>query len=284
MRKRKTPRLRGSVTQNNMSVRMRAREQTGLGFLTRLGILAGGVLVLVGGVALLWHYDWPQNQARRAEESGLEITQKAQFSVKDITVEGRHQSNSADITDALGTERGAAILDFDTKAAAARLGKLPWVETAVVERRLPDTIAVILTERIPAARWQHDDKTTVIDTEGHVLPAAKPDDFAALPLVVGVGADHEAGAFLSLLKNYPDIRDKTDSIVRVGDRRWDLHLRPKVTAKLPEQDVDTALHRLSVLITQEKILDRDIVAVDLRLPDRLVFEPATTARQGALHK
>lgn len=281
MRKRRTPRLRGSVTQNNVSVRMRAREQMGIGFLARLGILVGGLLVLVGGFALLWHYNWPQNQARRMQEAGIDLTQKAQFSVKDIIVEGRHQSGKDEVFDALGTERGAPILDFDTKAAAARLGKLPWVETAVVERRLPDTIAVILTERVPAARWQHDDKLYVIDTQGHVLPSAKPEDFTALPLVVGAGADKEAEAFLDLLKNYPDIREKTDSIVRVGERRWDVHLQPKVIAKLPEQDVANALHRLSVLVTQDKILDRDIVAVDLRLPDRLSFEPAPGApRQG----
>jgi cell division protein FtsQ len=47
--------------------------------------------------------------------------------------------------------------------------------------------------------------------------------------------------------------------------------------RLPEDDLDAALHRLSVLISQEKLLDRDIVAVDLRIPDRLTIEPAATA-------
>jgi cell division protein FtsQ len=278
MRQNKTPSLRGSVTQNNVTVRMRAREQPGLagiGFLARLGILTGCILIFLGIFIVLWQIGWPQRQAEKLQETGLVLTQKAQFAVKDIVVEGRQQSSKDDIFDALGTESGAPILDFDAKAAAARLTKLPWVATAVVERRLPDTVVVFLTERIPAARWQHDDHLYVIDTAGHVLATAKPEDFSTLPVVVGAGADREAQGFLTLLKSYPDIQAKVDSVVRVGDRRWDLHLTPKIIARLPEQDVGTALHRLSVLMSQEKIFDRNIAAIDLRIPDRLIIDPAT---------
>ena len=149
--------------------------------------------------------------------------------------------------------------------------------SVTVERRLPDIVAVILTERAPMARWQHDDHIYVIDTDGHMLPSAKPEDFPALPLIVGAGADREAQDLFAKLKIYPEISQKTDSAVRVSERRWDLHLAPKITVRLPEENVDAALHRLSVLITQESILDHDIVAIDLRLPDRLIFEPAAGA-------
>jgi cell division protein FtsQ len=280
MRQNKSPRLRGSVTQNNMSVRMRAGEQTGIGFLTRLGLLTGGLLIIVLLGVWAWHVGWPQKEAAQAQETGLDLTQKAQFAVKDIIVEGRHQSSRDEVLDALGIEQGAPILGFDSKAAAARLGKLPWVSNAIVERHLPDTLIVLLTERQPAARWQHDDHIVVIDTQGHVLPTAKPDDFPTLPLLVGAGAESEAQNFLTLLKSYPDISEKTDSAVRVGERRWDIHLNPKVTVKLPEQDVGNALHRLSVLISQEKILDRDIATIDLRIPDRLIIEPVSNAKES----
>ena len=72
--------------------------------------------------------------------------------------------------------------------------------------------------------------------------------------------------------------------VRVGDRRWDLHLQSKIVVRLPEDEVGAALHRLSVLITQEKILDRDIAAVDLRVPDRLIIEPAATTKPTGASK
>ncbi len=278
MRATKSP-LRGSVTQNNVSARARVREEDGIGFLARLGILAGLLLIVLVAIGWGWHVGWPQRQAKAAQEEALNLTRKARFAVRDIVVEGRHQSNKDDIFDALATAQGAPILSVDTQAAATRLGKLPWVGSVLVERRLPDTVAVILTERVPMARWQHDDHLYVIDGEGHVLPAAKPDDFPSLPLVVGIGAERETQALFALLKKYPDIKDKTDSAVRVGERRWDLHLHPKITVRLPEQDAGNALHRLSVLMDQEKILNRDIVAIDLRVPDRLAIEPAAGAAQ-----
>ena len=276
MRQNKSP-LRGSVTQNNVSVRMRAQQDSGMRFLTRLGLLAGGILLLIGALIWVWHSGWLQNKEHQAQEAGLTLTQKAQFSVKDIVVEGRHQSSKDEISDALGTQRGAPILAFDPQSAASRLSKLPWIENAVVERRLPDTVAVILTERIPAVRWQHDDHFYLLDTQGLAITSAKIENFTDLPLVVGTGGDSAASALLALLNPYPDIQARMDSAVRVGERRWDLHLHPSITIRLPEKEPDSALHRLSVLITQEKILDRNIVAIDLRLTDRLMIEPAPAA-------
>jgi cell division protein FtsQ len=214
------------------------------------------------------------------QKNAVVLTKKAQFEVRDVVVEGRHLSSKDDVFDALGVAQGTPILSVDTQEAAARLGKLPWVDSAVVERRLPDTVAVVLTERVPLARWQHDEKVYVIDSVGRVISAAKPEDFTSLPVVVGAGAAPSAQNLLSLLKAYPDIREITDSAVRVSDRRWDLHLTSKIVVRLPESNLDNALHRLSVLIAQEKILDRKIVAIDLRIEDRLVIEPAPDTKES----
>jgi cell division protein FtsQ len=276
MRQAKNP-LRGSVTQNNM-VRLRAREQTGISVMARLGILTGGLLVFALLCFWSWSKGWPQEKAHEAQEAFIGLTQKLQFAVKDITVEGRHQSSKDSVFDALGTTQGAPIFDFDAKVAAARLDKLPWVSSAIVERRLPDTIAVILNERVPAARWQHDEKIVVVDSDGHVLPVARAEDFPDLPQIVGSGAPADAQNLFAALKPYPDIAAKLESAVRVSERRWDLHLSPRITVKLPEDGLEDALHRLSVLINQDKILDRDITGIDLRLSDRLIVEPAANAK------
>jgi cell division protein FtsQ len=46
---------------------------------------------------------------------------------------------------------------------------------------------------------------------------------------------------------------------------------------LPEEDLHGALARLEKLMKDQKILDRAIVAIDLRVADRLVIEPAPEA-------
>jgi len=276
---RNTP-LRGSVTQNTM--RVRTRERTLYGALMRLGLLLGSILILAGLSFWLWHIGWPQRQVGKVENLGLHLTQKAQFAVKDVLVEGRQQTAKDAIIAALGdgASTGAPILSFDPAAAQARLAKLPWVSAVTVERRLPDTILVHLTERVPLARWQHETRTVVIDGDGKELPNARPEQFPSLPLVVGSDAPSETQNLLTALKPYPDIEKLMTAAVRVSERRWDLHLDPKIIVKLPEKDVEGALARLSQLITEQKILERDVVAIDLRLPDRLIVQPASTSHSN----
>ena len=46
--------------------------------------------------------------------------------------------------------------------------------------------------------------------------------------------------------------------------------------RLPAKGLAAALKQLAVLITQQNILDRDIVAIDLRMPERMAIEPSTS--------
>lgn len=270
-RYRDTP-LRASVTQS--TIRVHARETTRGGFLLRLGALAGSILFIIGLAAWLWHIGWPQRETEHLLEAGLHATQKAQFAVKDVVVEGRGQTSKDALFAALGISAGAPILSFDPTAAAARIAKLPWVASAIVERRFPDTVLVRLTERVPLARWQHEGRTVVIDTNGNPLPQAPLDQFANLLLVVGEGAPAETLDLIDTLRDFPAVEAAMKDAVRVGGRRWDIQLQPHVTAKLPETGLPDALKRLSDLITQQKILERNVLNIDLRMPDRIIIEPA----------
>ncbi len=267
-----------------MSARIRAHERDGVGFLARLGLLIAFVLVLLIIGVVGCHSGWPGRKIAQLKEATLELTRLAHFEVKDIIVKGRNQSGKEEIVDALGTVRGAPIFGINMESAAEKLSGLPWVSSVIVERRLPDTMVVLLTERTPLARWQQNERFFVIDRQGQVLPTAKAEDFNDLPLVVGTGAEREAHVLLDILKSYPDIKEKTTASVRVGQRRWDLHLYPKIVVRLPEENLHTALQRLTSLMSKENILNRDIVAIDLRIPDRMAVEPAVGAKTGELKK
>lgn len=73
--------------------------------------------------------------------------------------------------------------------------------------------------------------------------------------------------------------------MRVAGRRWDLYLDNGVIIKLPEDNIDGALARLTKLEKDQSLLQRDIAAVDLRLDDRMAIEltpDAVVRRQTAL--
>ncbi len=269
--------LRGSVSQNFSS---RSRGRTSPPIFTlgwRLALLVGSAAMLLLLGTWLWHSGWPERQADRLANASLRMTKKARFALKDITVKGRKYTSKKEILDALGVSAGMPILAIDLDAAHTRLTQLPWIESVSIKRQLPDTLAVRLTEREPMARWQNGGQITVIDRKGAPLTIAKPEDFASLLLVVGPDAPKETEALLTALKDFPSIRQVLKAAVRVGERRWNLHLQPGMIARLPEDGMAAALKRLAYLIQEQKVLERNIVAIDLRQTDRFFIEPGNPA-------
>ena len=133
--------------------------------------------------------------------------------------------------------------------------------------------------------WQQDGRLAVIADDGAVLEPYVTRRFVKLPLVVGKGAETRAKDFLSLLDRYPQVRAQTKAAIFVGERRWNLRLSDGLDIRLPENDVGNALAALSTLDKEDKLFSRDIVAVDMRLPDRLTVQlsdDAAKAREDLL--
>jgi len=120
--------------------------------------------------------------------------------------------------------------------------------------------------------WQQDGRLSVISDDGAVLEPYVSRRFVTLPLVVGKGAEIRARDFLALLARYPQVNEATKAAILVGERRWNLRLRDGLDIRLPENDVGNALAALSKLEKEDRLFSRDIVAVDMRLPDRLTVQ------------
>ncbi len=198
--------------------------------------------------------------------------------VQDIEIEGRQNTPEKLLLAALGVSKGDPILGFSVEAARQRIESLSWVDHVAVERRLPGTIWVALTERRPFAIWQTQGKFLLIDRDGQTVTNEDVAAFGELPLVVGNGAPAFAAAMLDLLATFPDIHDHVAALVRVGERRWNLQLKNGMTVMLPEGHEDAALKRLHDLQASQALLDRPLVSIDMRLPDRL----AVRTKQGPI--
>ncbi len=59
-----------------------------------------------------------------------------------------------------------------------------------------------------------------------------------------------------------------------------MRLQDGLDIRLPENDVDTALATLSKLDQDDRLFSRDIVAVDMRLPDRLSVQLSDDAAKA----
>jgi cell division protein FtsQ len=201
--------------------------------------------------------------------------------VGDIEVEGRETTDAATIMAALSAHRGTPILGVSPSRAKEQLESLPWVRSAVIERRLPGTIFVRLVERHPLAVWQHAGKQELIDREGAVIPVKDLSRFARLPSVVGDDAARHAAALLDMLGHEPDLVARVTAAVWVDDRRWNLRIDHAIDVMLPEENPGDAWARLAALERANSVLKRDIQSVDMRLPDRLVVRAAAPPSAAA---
>lgn len=203
-----------------------------------------------------------------------DVTGRLGFRIARIQVEGQEKTPDELLRAALGVRPGDPILGFSVADARARLESIAWVQQASVERVLPSTLVVRLTERRPFAVWQHGGKFALVDRDGGLVTDSDVAVFAdELPLVVGVGAPKAAAALMAMLAEQPDLRERMVAAVRVGERRWNLRMKNGADVLLPEGAEPAALAKLAELQASHQLLDRPLAVIDLRLPDRLVVRP-----------
>lgn len=210
------------------------------------------------------------------------VTAASGLRVTDLVIEGRASTPEPLLRAAIGVSKGDPILGFSLEQTRARIEMIPGVEHATVERRLPGTVVVNLQERRPFAIWQNQGKFVLIDRTGQVVANQDVARFRRLPLIVGLGAPGAAADLLDALQDRPALAERVSASVRVGERRWDLRMTSGIDVMLPEGHEIAALDRLVQLQQQHAVLDRPLAAIDLRLPDRLVFRPRPETKDDAI--
>jgi len=209
----------------------------------------------------------------------------AGFRISEIALAGNHEVSRENILTLAGITGRSSLLFLDATKTRARLLTNPWIADATVLKLYPGRLRIGVTERMPFALWQRDGMLSLIAADGTVLERYVPPRFEALPLVVGKGAERAGHDFIELIKRYPNIAQNVQASVLVADRRWNLHLRGGIEVLLPEDEPGRALQALAALDHSKQILSRDIVTVDLRLPDRVTVrlsDAASAARDEAL--
>lgn len=208
------------------------------------------------------------------------LANSAGFRITSVVINGRKQLSQDEILAIGGVSGRSSLLFLDADAVRDKLKANPWIADATVLKLYPGQLMIELAERKAYALWQEAGRLSVIADDGAVLEPYVSRRFLSLPLVVGKGADTQARDFLALLARYPQVNSVTKAAIYVGERRWNLRLKDGLDIRLPEQDVGNALAMLSKLDKEDRLFSRDIVAVDMRLPDRLVVQLSDDAAKA----
>lgn len=250
-----------------------------------------GVGVLGGGAWWLSSQGYVARAKLGMQQSLVDLSAGFGLVVADVTVEGRRRQEPEPLLAAIGLKRGDPILPADLEAMRGRLEALSWVREAAVERRLPGRLHVRLVEREPMALWQRGGQFMLVDREGVEIGPDLAGEFSHLPVIVGPDAPQHAGALFAALAAEPELAGRVKAAVRVGGRRWNVRIDDiagGIDVRLPEAQTAAAWTRLARLDREYQLLERKLLMIDLRLPDRLVVSQpegaATDSQPGKKRK
>ncbi len=198
-----------------------------------------------------------------------------------VEATGMRFTSDAAILDAVDMPNVRSFLSLDAAAVKRRIERLAWIDTARIERRLPNVLAIEVTERKPFAVWERGARDLLVDQGGRQLAAVARGAAPGLPRLVGERAPDDAGRLLDLVAQYPDVAERLQVAERVGGRRWRLHLRDAPRIELPAEADAMALAMLVEPRPGGRLIDVAAAVIDLTVLRRVTISPAPSSKQGS---
>ncbi len=210
-----------------------------------------------------------------------QVESRPEFMVNMMVVDGATDLVADGIRQMLPLDFPISSFDLDLEAMREAVVSLDPVQSARLYVRQGNVLQVDVVERIPVVLWRNEQGLQLLDNEGVLVgPAFVRADWPELPLVVGDGADQHVNEALDLVAAAEPLAARLRGLVRMGERRWDVVLDRDQRILLPETDAIQALERVIAMDHAVDMLERDLVAVDLRLPHR----PTLRMTDGAVQE
>jgi cell division septal protein FtsQ len=190
---------------------------------------------------------------------------------------------STDEVGSLARLDSQSMMRLDLASAQDRVETIPMVESARLERRWPQTIRVVITERTPWAFWQAGADRFVIDSEGVVLPGSAPlengpviaDLRGPLRLMPGDRVDSDAVLLArALLERVPEKLAMNIASLEYTPQQG-LAITTDAGYRVVVGDSQNVDYKLAVWQAIEERLGRETMAghvLDLRFGDRPSFQ------------
>jgi len=271
----------GSTRRRSVSIPLERRVPRYLGTGLALGFLGAVTFVglLQGGHLddFVSQHGEPHHALATAVGLGLE----------QVTISGISQIRENEVLGAAGLDHRVSLAFLDVNEVRERLERVPMIKSAAVRKLYPNALVITLTEREPHAISQLKGELFIIAADGTVIDLMQDERFVDLPLVVGDQANMRNKDYLALLEAAGPLKSRIRAGSLVSGRRWTLKMDNGMDVRLPELGAADAVARLVKLEREQKILEKDVLAIDLRMPDRVVVrltEEAASARADALKK
>ena len=197
------------------------------------------------------------------------------FALQRIQVSGNRRARTEQILTSVEPWRRANLIGLDLSPIARAIGVHPWIERVTLSKRLPDGLAIRITERKAVALYRDGSRLWWLSAEGRPIavydPRADPEEYVlvagdrrALPEAVGLLLDLRSTSsdYFSALSEISALPDGGFGIMDSIFRRPVRVLRRDASAKI------------RALLEARSFIDSrgwEARAIDLRFADRIVL-------------
>ena len=211
--------------------------------------------------------------------------------VEEIRVLGANHASREEIRDAAGLPADQNLLLVSTRAVADNVAQLPWVADARVDRKLPDTVRIRVTERQPAIVLSLDTGRWTLDARSLVLERGAADkDLAVLSGVIlpepetgeRIDNDGVTGALRVWRSLPPKLKKEVVALFAPTAERISMSLADHTLIRYGAATELRAKKRvLLVLLRRLKNQRRAAAYIDVRVPTSPAVAPAEPSIPGA---
>lgn len=128
-----------------------------------------------------------------------------------VSIAGTHFTQRASVLEVFAADRGKSILRIPIDERRSELESIPWVESAVVRRVLPNQINVWITERTPVAFLREGSGMALVDSHGVILDRPLEGNFD-FPVVTGIGPEMPVDDRAQRMQLYSGFMQQIESV------------------------------------------------------------------------
>jgi cell division protein FtsQ len=131
-----------------------------------------------------------------------------------IEVNGNHIVSREAVLQQFVHDRNQSVLRVPLDTRRSQLEQIPWVESANVQRILPNRLRIELTERTPVAFARNGNELALIDAHGVILDRPRGEELR-FPIVTGVSEELPRDQREKRMQTYQEFLKDVD-LVRAG--------------------------------------------------------------------
>jgi len=129
-----------------------------------------------------------------------------------IEVLGAKNVSRAQVLEVFGSDIDRNIFFVPLAGRKKQVEEIPWIESAVVTRLLPNRLSVAITERTPVAFVEINSHIALIDAHGVIMPMPAGQQASySFPVIVGVSEAEPTSTLAARMKTYMRLIRELDS-------------------------------------------------------------------------